>query len=1058
MSAADSQTGEGEDGAHCGVDEVIECHPSDHIAPDSVAFSPDDKLISYLVTPESTLGTNIVAFDLTLKEQRLLLKLPDEVVEEAEEGILSSTEERRRKRLGESGLGFTRYHWAKGASGPTLMVPLPGGIYVQDEQTAELRLRVPSTYSSPALNPQLSPDGCSIAYVRDDEIYVIPTTSGEEIQITSGARGTGKSNGVAEAMAQGETERRPGFWWSPDSRQIAFAEVDPTGVSTSPSVHQGENDADGANQANDPSGGKANVLVRLGIVSASGGEVSWVELLIGGTDYDGEEYLARVSWLLDGYLVAEVLNRAQTNLKLLKFNPSTRKRQTLLEERGIRANHADSFTPLHTGGFIWASERSGSRHLYLYDAAGDCLGPLTEGNWAVEKILGVDENAGLIYFMGTSSPQETHLYSALIFPDYKFPVENPKQLTKGKGRHSVVIDHQMQKFVDILEDRPEETPPRVHVCSLANRRLTSTQNFDNMSPHPAREEPIEPPAVSSEEEVLNVTPPASAPAPAPAPAPASATAEPPRIPFVMAESAQEELQRAAAILLKHDVAVFAGMCSRCRPILHQLLAKLALFDSPDDTVDHSAPETNSRNHFDTQDETPPTAINGTHSDTDTDSETHVRGYSQPGAVNNTEKGDDTASSGEIHGTDIHQGETVGVGSQGKAKARLWSEEQSSGSEVDDEVRNPPEDRETIEPEAPQTPAAAASEPAELRVSKTASVGSRSTADSGRSLTFHSRTDISNFAWSNATLPSPNRVGDDEEEEVSSAPTDPTSDQNGGQVESQSPAAKRTRLEQEARRMQSVVRKKDFKCIERIRGRPVNVVEGLELHEKVFNKVEMQKLIDMVYKFQEMGRNGLLRERTYSEPRKWMPGKGRVTMQFGCCYNYAQDRNGNPPGIIHDEIVDDMPDLLKTTIRRLVRWGVLPETCVPDSCIINIYDVGDCIPPHIDHHDFVRPFSTLSLLSECNILFGSKLSIVGEGKFDGPLSIPLPVGSVLVLKGNGADVAKHAVPGVPTKRISITFRKMDPLKVPRGYELPKDLRGIRTAPHLRLPPGLLVHRP
>lgn len=65
-------------------------------------------------------------------------------------------------------------------------------IYVQDEGTAELRRRVASTVTSPVLGPQLAPDGRSIAYVRDDEIYVIPTTDGEEIQITSGARGTGK--------------------------------------------------------------------------------------------------------------------------------------------------------------------------------------------------------------------------------------------------------------------------------------------------------------------------------------------------------------------------------------------------------------------------------------------------------------------------------------------------------------------------------------------------------------------------------------------------------------------------------------------------------------------------------------------------------------------------------------------------------------------------------------------------------------------------------------------------------------------------------------------------
>ena len=79
------------------------------------------------------------------------------------------------------------------------------------------------------------------------------------------------------------------------------------------------------------------------------------------------------------------------------------------------------------------------------------------------------------------------------------------------------------------------------------------------------------------------------------------------------------------------------------------------------------------------------------------------------------------------------------------------------------------------------------------------------------------------------------------------------------------------------------------------------------------------------------------------------------------------------------------------IKRMVAWRVLPPTCVPNSCIINIYDKDDCIPPHIDHHDFVRPFCTVSFLTECNILFGSELKVLGPGDFSGSAAIPLPMG-------------------------------------------------------------------
>ncbi|XP_024016619.1 uncharacterized protein LOC18026400 isoform X2 [Eutrema salsugineum] len=226
--------------------------------------------------------------------------------------------------------------------------------------------------------------------------------------------------------------------------------------------------------------------------------------------------------------------------------------------------------------------------------------------------------------------------------------------------------------------------------------------------------------------------------------------------------------------------------------------------------------------------------------------------------------------------------------------------------------------------------------------------------------------------------------------------------------------KLSRDQRESLRLRNVKRKKDFICLERVKGKIVNVVEGLELHTGVFSAVEQKRIVDQVYQLQEKGRKGELKARTYTAPQKWMRGKGRVTIQFGCCYNYAIDRAGNPPGILQREEVDPLPSLFKVIIRRLINWHVLPPTCVPDSCIVNIYDEGDCIPPHIDNHDFLRPFCTVSFLSECDILFGSNLKSEGPGEFSGSYSIPLPVGSVLVLNGNGADVAKHCVPSVPTK--------------------------------------------
>lgn len=251
----------------------------------------------------------------------------------------------------------------------------------------------------------------------------------------------------------------------------------------------------------------------------------------------------------------------------------------------------------------------------------------------------------------------------------------------------------------------------------------------------------------------------------------------------------------------------------------------------------------------------------------------------------------------------------------------------------------------------------------------------------------------------------------------------------------------SRDQREYLRFMNVKRKKDFICLERINGKIVNILKGLELHTGVFSAVEQKRIVEFVGELQQKGKRGEFKERTFMAPRKWMRGKGRETIQLGCCYNYSTDKNGNPPGILRDDLVDPIPPLFKVIIKRLVKWHVIPPSCVPDSCIVNIYEEGDCIPPHIDNHDFVRPFCTISFVSECEIVFGTELKIVRAGEFTGALSIPLPVGSVLVLNGNGADVAKHCVPAVPSKRISITFRRMDENKRPHGYMPEPDLQGL-----------------
>ena len=431
--------------------------------PGAVAWSPDDRLITYLYSSDHGLTRQLYAFEPASGEQQLLLEPADGG---ATEGNISLEEQLRRERLRQRELGVTQYAWARRAN--RILVPLRGDIYVQDGLDAPLRKIVDSNGVS-ALNPQLSPDGASVAFVQDSELYVVSADGGEPRQLTSGARGTGITHGLAEYVAQEEMARRAGFWWSDDSAWLAFEEVDETHIPIYRIMHQGK-DATGERAQEDhryPFAGAPNARVRLGVVSVAGGEPVWMDL---GADQD--IYLARVQWLPDGSLSAQIETRAQTTLDLLRFDPRTGKRSKLLQETSdIWINLHQIFRPLrsgdYAGSFIWASERDGFQHLYLYNRDGGLIRQLTRGEWMVDSLAGVDEVRGLVYFTATrESPLETHLYAVAL------DGSEPRKITAAPGKHAVALDHACKRFVDTHDSLGQ--PPTITLRALDDGALLRT--------------------------------------------------------------------------------------------------------------------------------------------------------------------------------------------------------------------------------------------------------------------------------------------------------------------------------------------------------------------------------------------------------------------------------------------------------------------------------------------------------------------------------------------------------------------------------------------------------
>jgi dipeptidyl-peptidase-4 len=438
------------------IEEIAKYPSPGNIAPGNFAFSPDGTLLTFLYSPERTLSRQLFALDLKSGERRLFFESAGGTTEEN----VSLAEALRRERQRQLTTGVTHYEWAR--QGSRVLIPFPDGLYVQDGLNAPLR-KILATDEQPALDPRFSPDGKWVSYVQDAELYIIPIEGGEPRQLTHDARGTGKTNGLAEYVAQEEMGRFHGYWWSPDSQTIAFEQVDETHIPVYRIVHQGKDEV-GVNAQEDhryPFAGRENAKVRLGIVQLAGGDPRWMKL----GDW---EYLARVGWMPDGRLTAQLVDRDQSALELVSFDLETGAPRTMLREFSkVWINLHDMFFPLpvkhprYPNGFIWASERSGFMHLYLYDGQNHLVRALTQGEWVVENIAGVDSKNETVYFIGRmDSPLESHLYVV------SFEGGTPRRITREPGMHNVRLDGAFKTFVDLHDSFSQ--PPHVTLRRLSD--------------------------------------------------------------------------------------------------------------------------------------------------------------------------------------------------------------------------------------------------------------------------------------------------------------------------------------------------------------------------------------------------------------------------------------------------------------------------------------------------------------------------------------------------------------------------------------------------------------
>ena len=407
---------------------------------------------------------------------------------------LSDAEKARRERTRTATRGVVDVDIS--ADGRVVMATLGGMFHLIDRKAGT---RVEIDPHGEAYDPHLSPDGTQIAFVRGGDVWVVGRT-GAPRQLTHHPEGF--EYGVAEFAAQEELDRRRGFWWSPDSKSLAFQRSDLRPVQTIYVADARHNDKPPV-PFRYPRAGTPNAIVDLGIIPATGGDPQWVTW-----DTERYPYVARVAWDPRA-LTLVVLSREQQELALLAIDHG--KTRTLVEQKSATwinlprpsAVGYSAGTPLWLpdGTFLWTRESGDAWSLEQRGADGAGLRELVVPGF--RALVGLDGDAAIVEAqtdptrcdvwrvpLAGGAPQRISDGEGVSTADVEHGVILMSTLLSAGGRHSWAISGSHRVELPSVAERPKlVATTKLETVELAGRThhvaITRPRAFD-----PSRKYPV----------------------------------------------------------------------------------------------------------------------------------------------------------------------------------------------------------------------------------------------------------------------------------------------------------------------------------------------------------------------------------------------------------------------------------------------------------------------------------------------------------------------------------------------------------------------------------------
>ncbi|MGA2883193.1 MAG: S9 family peptidase [Bryobacteraceae bacterium] len=410
-----------------------------------VVWAPDGKRFAYFQ------GGDLMLYDVPAKSEKTLLSLGP-----LQKAAVPIPEPQRfdwqNRRVSEDSL-----EWAH--SGKQLLLSVHGDLFFFSLDTAmwEQLTATPEAER----DPKLSPDGSRVAFRRGHDLYTLEIATRQLSRVTDDGSAT-LLNGELDWVYPEELDLSTAYWWSPDSKNIAYMQFDISHEFVYPQVSLTGLRAL-AEPERYPQAGTANADVHVGVVPATGGVTRWMDV--------GETrgfLIARVYWTPDSTRLAiERLNRVQNHLDLLLTDASSGASHSILSESDpFWINHNDLFRFVGRDEFLWGSERDGFRHLYLYSLDGQQRKRITEGNWEVTDVAGIDESHQKVYFVCTErSPLDRDLYSI------KLNGKDRSRISRLPGTHEISMSPTTEYYLDTFSSSTQ--PPRSDLYSADGEASSS---------------------------------------------------------------------------------------------------------------------------------------------------------------------------------------------------------------------------------------------------------------------------------------------------------------------------------------------------------------------------------------------------------------------------------------------------------------------------------------------------------------------------------------------------------------------------------------------------------